>query len=62
MRKLKRICWKRFLTRKLFFMLGATFMIELVAHYINHPITNKAEELTISSLLDHLFFEIPFED
>jgi hypothetical protein len=56
------IHWHLYFTRKVL-MLGCLVAITYVVEYYTHiALINKAHELALGTLFEHLFFGIPFTD
>ena len=55
--------WRAYCTRKVAVLSTLVVLTYLVENFMGHPhYINKAHELTLAALCEHVFFGIPFDD
>jgi hypothetical protein len=57
---MKRIHWRKLLRRKVLMMVCIAVLLQLAEHRYYGGITHRLAELSLSAVLDHFLFGVPF--
>jgi len=62
MKVMKRVHWRKYITRKVLIVAGIMLALQLLEHITRWHFAGKIAEFSTSSLVEHVLFGVPMEE